>query len=124
MILKYIITDNMLIKENPLDYPTHLQDNITLQFKDNDGLVNDKTYAFIKTPNHIEKIKINNENGIHTCKLPKSITNETFFTLKVLIIDNDNHKMFTNEIIIPAKETSQTGFRLANDIIDRCAAML
>lgn len=25
---------------------------------------------------------------------------------------------------IPAKETSQTGFRLANDIIDRCAAML
>ena len=98
MILEYIISDNRLVKKSHVDYPTHLQDNIALQFDDKDGLLNDKSYAFIKTHDHVEKVKIV-DNG---CKLPKFVTRETFFTLRVLVMVGDD-KMFTNELIVPVR---------------------
>ena len=98
MILEYVISDNRLKKKSHLDYPTHLQDNITLQFDDKDGLLNDKSYAFIKTHDYVEKVKIV-DNG---CRLPRFVTRETFFTLRVLVMVGDD-KMFTNELIVPVR---------------------
>lgn len=102
MILEYTITDNKLEKENPIDYPVHLQNNIILRFNDKNGLINDKSYAFIKTHDNVKKVKIIKNGELCACELPPFTTHNTFFKLKVLVLQ-DKHQMITNELIIPIR---------------------
>lgn len=101
MILKYIITDNILKKEDVTMYPNHLQDNITLSFtKIDESLPNTKYYADIKTPDAIKRVRLKKYNGKYSCELPKKVTQYTFFKLKVHTISENKH-FTTNELIIP-----------------------
>lgn len=101
MILKYILTDNKLQKEDPTSYPQHLQENITLEFdKTDDSLPNTKYYADIKTPTAIKRTRLKKYNGKYSCELPKWVTQYTFFKLKVHTISEKKH-FTTNELIIP-----------------------
>ena len=103
MILKYILSNNQLEKGNPIDYPNYHQTNIVLTFEDKDGLINEKTYAYIKTHNSIEKVKINQDDNCYYCELPSYVTHQTFFKLKVIIFIDEKHKMVTNEVIVPVR---------------------
>ena len=102
MILKYNLTDNILSKEDPTQFPSHLQDNIVLQFEDRDGLINDKSYAYIKTHDSVKKVKIIKNGDLCACELPPFTTHNTFFKLKVLTLQG-KHQMITNEIIVPIR---------------------
>lgn len=102
VILEYTLTDNKLEKENPIDFPVHLQDNIVLRFYDKNGLINDKSYAFIKTHDNVKKVKIIKNGELCACEMPPFVTHNTFFKLKVLILQG-RKKMITNELIIPIR---------------------
>ena len=103
MILKYRLTDNHLKKKDVTEYPNHFQNNITLEFEDTDGILNNTAYAYIKTHNIIEKIKINNTNGNYSCELPTYVTHQTFFKLKIVVFLDEKHRIVTNELIIPIR---------------------
>ncbi len=103
MILKYELNDNQLVKINQTDYPNHLQDNITLEFYDKTNIINDKTYALIKTHDIVKRVKINNVEGVCSCELPLFVTHQTFFKLRVVVFVGNNLKMMTNELIVPVR---------------------
>lgn len=102
MILKYNLSDNRLEKKDPTDFPNHLQDNIVLQFEDKDGIINDKSYVFIKTHDNVKRVKIVKNGDICACELPPFVTHNTFFKLRVMSLQG-MHQMITNEIIVPIR---------------------
>lgn len=103
MILKYKLSDNLLVKTSHITYPNHLQNNVTLEFEDNDGLINDNTYALIKTHDVVERVKIEKSDGFGSCELPKYVSHQTFFKLRVIVLLGEKLKMVTNELIIPIR---------------------
>lgn len=102
MILKYEIQDNTLKKLNPTDYPSHLQDNIVLQFEDKGGVINDRSYAYVKTHDNVKRVKIVKNGNLCACELPPFVTHNTFFKLKVLSLQG-RQQMITNEVIVPIR---------------------
>lgn len=100
MILKYKIKDNILTKINPTDFPSHLQDNIVLQFNDEDGLINDKGYVYVKTSDAVKKVKIVEDSGKYSCELPLFVSHYPFFKLQVMSVVGER-RFVSNELIIP-----------------------
>lgn len=103
MILKYILTDNILKKEDATMYPNLLQDNVKLEFtKTDETLPNAKYYADIKTHDNVKKVKLTMSDGKLSCDLPRMVSSNTFFKLSLHTIVDDRH-FTTNELIVPIR---------------------
>ena len=109
MILKYNLSDNLLEKKDPTDFPNHLQDNIVLEFDKDEELPNTKYYAHIRTPDAVKKVRIRKRNGKYICDLPPFVSHNTFFKLQIMSLV-DEKRFVSNELIIPFKTIDYLGY--------------